>query len=291
MPRKLHHQTIRRLTYFAAIAEAGSIRGAATALGLSVPVVSTALSDLEEELGVTLAVRTTRSFVLTGQGERIYAATQELLVSAESVLSVANPDAERPLEGALALTLPTEMATHWLPPLIAEFRAHHPGVQLHVDSNDRMLDLRNTGFDLAIRAYGPQPPGRGQLPLTCICQPGHAIRTETDEMHLPLPLLTVQQDQHRLPAWQEETGTRINVHFDGTITVGNREAARNMAALGLGAALVLSVAAERDLAAGRLVPVHPGLKFGTVRCELQMRDTLPSPEARAFAELVSRKLG
>ena len=99
-----NHQTVRRLTYFLAIADAGSIRGAAQTLGLSVPVLSTALSELEAELDVTLATRNTRQFTLTSAGEGVQAAVRNMLEAAGAAIEVAQPTSKANLSSVAEST-------------------------------------------------------------------------------------------------------------------------------------------------------------------------------------------
>lgn len=290
MIAKPTHQTIRRMTYFAAIAEAGSIRGAAAALGLSVPVVSAALSELEEELNVTLAVRTTRSFSLTAAGERVFAATHALLSSAGQAVEAADGAGDAALVGQLSLSVTTEMAAHWLPPILAQFRESHPAVALSVDARDDVVALKTSGFDLAIRAYGPRQSelsdGISQLPLTCVAKTAPKVDRTLRGWAVDAPLLTASAADPVLQAWDRASKSEVSIHFSETIVVTNRDAARKMAMSGLGAALLLGMSVTKDIDQARLAPVLPQLSFGVVCYDIVMRDTLPSREARVFADLV-----
>ena len=133
-------QTLRRMTYFAAIADAGSIRGAAEQLSVSVPVVSEALSDLEQELGVTLAVRTTRKLELTQTGAAFSGAVTRMLSAAREALEIVAPD--RPVSGKISITLPVELAAHWLPERIASFQQKHPDVAFRIEASDLVTGLK-----------------------------------------------------------------------------------------------------------------------------------------------------
>lgn len=290
MSTKPSHQTVRRLTYFAAIAQAGSIRGAASSLGLSVPVVSAALSELEEELNVTLAVRTTRSFALTKTGEQVSAAARKLLAAAGAAMDAAGGRADADLSGSLSLSLTTEMAAHWLPPHLARFRKHFPNVTLHVDARDDVVTLKSSIFDLAIRAYGPRHPaldtGLGQIPLQCVSKSIPELRYAQGGWTVDAPLLTASGTDPVLQAWEPTNRIELPITFAETIVVTNRDAARKMALSGLGVALLLGIAVEEDIAQTRLLPLLPELSFGVVSYDVVMRDTLPSREARAFADLL-----
>uniref|UniRef100_A0AAN0MM95 LysR family transcriptional regulator n=1 Tax=Yoonia rhodophyticola TaxID=3137370 RepID=A0AAN0MM95_9RHOB len=145
----MSHQTLRRLVYFATIADVGSIRGAAAQLGLSVPVVSEALSQLEAELDVSLATRTTPRFELTAAGLRTQAAAQKILQTAYDLTDTLSDN--QPLSGTLGITLPVELAGFWLPAKIRTFGKLHPDIQFDIDVTDTVLDLHAGPIELAIR--------------------------------------------------------------------------------------------------------------------------------------------
>ena len=109
--RSISYQSLRRLAYFEAIAQAGSIRGAAQRLSLSVPVLSAALSELEEELNVTLAVRSTRSLELTDAGQRVYHDASLMMEAAFSALD--HTDENQHLSGTVGVTMVAELALHF----------------------------------------------------------------------------------------------------------------------------------------------------------------------------------
>ena len=130
-------QSMRRLACFAAIADAGSIKGGATRLGLSVPVVSTALAELEEELSVLLAVRSTRKLELTEAGLEVYQHAQVMLSSADNALAVATSD--RVTHGHLRITTPVELSSQWLPQHLHKFHEAFPGIEITIDADDTVV--------------------------------------------------------------------------------------------------------------------------------------------------------
>ncbi|GAB5448974.1 LysR family transcriptional regulator [Gymnodinialimonas sp.] len=263
MERLPSAQTLRRMTYFAAIAEAGSIRGAARRLRLSVPVISGALAELEAELGVSLAVRTTRSFRLTEAGERVREKAAGIVALMAQTQTIGAPD--RPLTGRLAMSVPVELAAHWLPPILAQFRAAHPRVQLHVDSNDGVVNLGDSAVDLAVRATMADHG----LPLACVMARG------ADPAHLPL--LGGGGQNGRVRARKKTTGEEVTLELDGAIAVNDKSTAREMVRAGLGAALLIDLGLDDGF-----VSVDPRLDFGAVALEVILRDPLPSAEVTAF---------
>ena len=275
-------QTLRRLMYFAAIAEAGSIRGAAASLRLSVPVVSAALADLEADLGVTLATRTTRSFRLTEAGQTVQACAARIAEAGAAALAVAAPD--RPLSGRVSINLPVELASHWLPPRLAAFRSAHPGVDVSVTGTDRVLSGIENLHDLSVRTRripsGTRLPG-GAIPLICLAPVGTEVRWDGTRGQAKLPLLTHAAEVTHLTGIRRADGASVALHFEAAITVDNRTVARAMAGAGLGAALLMDL--ERP---DGLSPLAPDVDFGALTITPAFRDAYPAPAARALARML-----
>lgn len=286
MSRRVSHQTLRRLTYFAMIAETGSVRGAAERLGLSVPVVSEALSELEEELSVTLANRTTRRFDLTDAGKIVHEAAASMLRVAEDAFQFQSD--ERPLSGRLSLTLPVELATGWLSKRIKAFRAEHPNVELSVEATDNVRDLGKSAIDLAIRT-SYRPPGsdrddREYLELACVAtRPFRSNKAEANSLYIDRPLIA-RHSNDWIDAWDPKSKSMVHVRSHETIVVNNRQTAITIAREGLGLALVLKQSVDTELAEGSLAMVKRSLDFGGVSVDYVYRDNLPSREARAFVK-------
>ncbi len=135
---------------FTAVVDAGSFVGAADAMGLSKAAVSRQIADLESRLAVRLLHRTTRKLSLTDEGEVFYARCRELLgelAEAEAELSARSGQAV----GALKVSAPVSFGLLYLAPVWAGFMAAQPQVKLDVTLSDRMVDLVDEGFDIAVR--------------------------------------------------------------------------------------------------------------------------------------------
>lgn len=135
---------------FTAVVDAGSFVGASDALEMSKPAVSRYVAELEARLGVRMLNRTTRKLSLTGEGEVFYARCKELLdqvAEVEGEITARRGEAE----GQLKITAPLSFGLLFLAPLWAPFMARHPKVRLDVTLSDRVADLVDEGFDLAVR--------------------------------------------------------------------------------------------------------------------------------------------
>ena len=135
---------------FAAVADAGSITGAADRLDMAKSAVSKRLSDLEIRLGVSLMSRTTRRLSLTDAGAEFYRHCVAILAEvAAAEAGVTEADAE--LSGPVRIAAPLSFGLQHLGPVLVKFMQRHPAVNVTMDFNDRQVDLVAEGFDLGIR--------------------------------------------------------------------------------------------------------------------------------------------
>ncbi len=144
---------LNSLLIFAAVAEAGSFSQAARRLGMPVSTVSRRVAELEDQLGVRLLERSTRSLRLTDVGAEVLDYAQQTVDVSDAVESlVSNRLTE--VTGALRLSCPPSIADSLIAPLISAFQASYPAVRIHVMVTDRLVDHISEGVDLALRV-GP----------------------------------------------------------------------------------------------------------------------------------------
>lgn len=135
---------------FAAVVDAGSFVGASDTIEMSKPAVSRYVQDLEARLGVRLLQRTTRKLSLTEEGAVFYARCKDLLddvEEAEAEITSRSGEAS----GLLKINAPVSFGITHLAPLWAEFMTRNPKVTLDVTLSDRVVDLVDEGFDVAVR--------------------------------------------------------------------------------------------------------------------------------------------
>jgi DNA-binding transcriptional LysR family regulator len=138
------------LRAFVEVVRAGAFVKAADTLDLSKAAVSRQVGDLEKRLGVRLLNRTTRRLSLTEEGQRFHEHARTVLADLESAEADIMTRAGK-VTGLLRITAPLSFGVLHLAPLWPEFRARHPGATLDVTLGDRVVDLVDEGFDLAIR--------------------------------------------------------------------------------------------------------------------------------------------
>lgn len=135
---------------FAAVVECGSFVRAAERLGTSTSTLSRQIAELEQRLGVRLLNRTTRRLSLTEGGQAFYERAVQVLADLEEAEALASSSTAAP-RGTLRLTCSHAMGVQRVAPAIASFVARYPEVRFEVSVSDRIVDLVEEGFDLAIR--------------------------------------------------------------------------------------------------------------------------------------------
>lgn len=141
---------LQQLGSFLAVVRAGSFVGAADATGLSKAAISRHVAELEAQLGVRLLHRTTRRLSLTDDGQRFHARAGEL-VEALQELEAETASSGGEATGLLRINAPVTFGNLHLAPLWPRFLAEHPKVSLDLTLNDRVVDLVDEGYDLAVR--------------------------------------------------------------------------------------------------------------------------------------------
>ncbi|MFZ0500604.1 MAG: LysR family transcriptional regulator [Steroidobacteraceae bacterium] len=142
---------------FCTVVEAGGISAGALASGSSPPAVSRRLSALEARLGVRLAERSARRFRLTDEGALYYRHCRSILASlrdAEAEVSARGAAAR----GLLKVGAPMELGRRRIAPLLAEFAARQPGLEVHLTLSDAGLEVGQDGIDVALRIDRPEDP-------------------------------------------------------------------------------------------------------------------------------------
>jgi len=143
--------SLRQMSLFARIVEAGSISAAAEQLDLSKSVVSQHLKLLEQELGVVLLKRTTRRQYLTEEGQLFYERCREINRIAEDAHAEVR-NSHDALSGRIRLTAPDALMAPLIAPLVSRLLRQYPGLRPELIASDEQLDLMQQHIDLAIRA-------------------------------------------------------------------------------------------------------------------------------------------
>ena len=140
----------QRLAMFSAIVHAGSLSRAAATLGMGKSVLSRQLAKLEEELGTRLIQRSTRRLTLTEIGELVFAEAKHI-DRAVSNIEQLTAQHQTEVKGRLRVTCPRPLGQRYLVPLLVEFTAMHPKIEVVLSVDDHMVDLIAEQIDVALR--------------------------------------------------------------------------------------------------------------------------------------------
>jgi DNA-binding transcriptional LysR family regulator len=218
--------TLRQLEYFVAVAESGSITGAAAQVHLSQSAMSTALADLERALDVQLLLRHhARGVTLTAAGEQLLIASRRLLAQAGELSSEARGLGDG-LAGALSIGCFEVLAPYVLPDLIATCAERYP--QLRLDTHEVDLDALSEGvlsgrFELGLGyEFAPDPrlvvDRVFTLPPYVLLAAGHRLAGRakirlTELADEPLALLDLPQSRDYFRSMFAAAGLEPNVRY------------------------------------------------------------------------------
>jgi DNA-binding transcriptional LysR family regulator len=146
-----------RARAFLATADEGSLSGAARVLGATQPTIGRQVTALEEELGVALFERVGRGLNLTPAGLQLVEHVQTM---AEAALQFSRVAAGQSLslDGRVVISAGEVTAAHVLPPIVAQIRAAHPGIEIEIIATNQVSDLGRREADIALRSFRPSRP-------------------------------------------------------------------------------------------------------------------------------------
>lgn len=286
------------IVVFTKVVETKSFTGAAEQLGLPKSTVSRKLAQLEERLGVRLVQRTTRKLALTDIGEAYYERAARIVADVAAAEQVVT-DMQSTPRGRLRLTAPIDLSAQYLGPIIAEFVALHPDVNVELDANDRVVDLIEEGFDVGIR-FGALPESTliarklGTFEAVLCAAPTYLARR-------PAPTTIDEIEDHDkilfLPSTRTQSWTLVN--GDQTFELGrpvrfssnNIMAVRDTVLAGGGISVLPEFMVACDIASGRLVQMFPEWRSRTrdMNAVYPARQNIP-PRLALFLDHLSRSL-
>lgn len=254
--------TLTQLKVFVLVARLGSVRGAATALGVSEPAVSQALTALRQSLGDQLLSRTPTGMELTGAGQRVLGIASQMVHLAGEA-----EDAVRQSHGApeLLRVVATSTIGHTvIPAMLQAFtaRAGNVEVTLGIASTDEITALLQER--LADVAFGPMLPSAAADGLTTTPLLRYRLVLAASRGHHLASAAAVRASQLRDAVWlvdpegrdpQADVGRlldRLGVDQDRIRVFPNQPAAWAAAADGAGVAPAVEHLLQRDVAAGQL---------------------------------------
>lgn len=141
---------IQDFRIFSRVAVIQNLSQVGAELGLTPGTISKRLQALEDELGVRLFDRTTRSIRITDEGTTFLAYSDRILAEFDSARANVGNSVVRP-KGRLKIAVPASLGRNVLAPAICRFMRTYPEVEITVDLADRSVNLQEDGYDVAIR--------------------------------------------------------------------------------------------------------------------------------------------
>lgn len=287
------------LRVFRDVVEAGSFVAAAERLGISAPMVSKHIAQLEKALGARLLHRSSRHMSLTEAGQAWYEQSRralDLLDAAEAAIGQKN---EAP-RGQLKVSAPVWCATRRIARVLADYRERYPEVLVDMHLENRKVDLAADGYDLALRATQEPSPALiarrlCKLQFHLVAAPAHLARTVVPTTPAELAKLGAI-----VPSYVDIEGLvlkgpggrtaplRLNPVMRSDDTTLTLHAVR----AGMGMSFLPEWLVDEDLATGRLLRLVPDYAAPAVTLfAVYTSRQYMAPKMRSFIDFLGERLG
>jgi DNA-binding transcriptional LysR family regulator len=297
MAEQISFERLSGLIAFAKAGTLGSYSAAARALSVSPSAVSKSVQRLEQQLGVPLFIRTTRSLSLTTEGRNLHERAVRLLQNADELEQVAAATRAEPA-GVLKVTAPLPLGANVLAPALRRFRERYPKLSIDLRLTDRLLDIVDEGIDLAVRV-GHLPDSRLiALPLgphrsavfaspAYLAKRGTPLHPNDIEEHDIVNLR--YENSGQTPRWPFRIGaTVMELNHEAGIIADSSEAVAKVIAAGGGIGITPTYVAAPYVERGELVPVLGESAFELVPITaLWPESGRGTPNVKAFASFLS----
>lgn len=255
---------VAAMRVFTAVVEAESFARAADKLDLSRGMATRYVAQLEAHLGVRLLNRTTRRLSLTEAGSDLYQRATQVLAMVEEAETSAAQNASVP-RGTLRVTSSVIFGARHLGAAVSAYLNRHPQMQVDLSLNERVVDLVNEGFDLAIRVAARIDPGlvaRRITPVRILACASPAYLNRYGTPKSPKDLVAHNCLVYPHPVHQggwhfRREGEALTVSVSGTLRGNNGESLVSAAIEGLGVVFEPSFLVYEALRDGKLVRLFP----------------------------------
>ncbi|MDP1953958.1 MAG: LysR family transcriptional regulator [Polaromonas sp.] len=265
------------LTLVLAIAQHGSLTATAEALQIAPSAVTKRLARLEAELGLLLFQRTTRRVAATLEGELLCDRARLLLAEFEA-LEQSLQERKSEAAGLIRLAATLGFGRIWLAPVLAEFQAMHPAIQIQLQLCEQLPDLAAEGFDGAVWLWAPGPQRSSEWTArklagnqrVLVASPAyvrkHGLPATPDDL-AQHNCLIVRENGRQFDTWQLQamrgvrskgsTPPEQRVRVQGLLSSNSGEVVRDWCLQGRGVMLRSLWDVQAHLASGKLVRLLP----------------------------------
>ncbi len=292
--------SLNRLLYFNCVVETGSISEASRVFDVQPSSISRQLSALEQELGVLLLNKTTRNIGLTEAGLKYYAYSQRIVAEFDQAKRAVNDLQENP-KGILKVSMTVGFGESIILPLMAEFMARYPNIELELELTERVVDLVEENIDVAIRS--------GRLPdssmiakhladnnfLLC-ASPQYLATNKTP--HQPEDLIHHQCIRYSYTRWRDwylMTGERTKLNLNNGISINSVNGQKQLVLNNTGLALMPRWAIKDELEKAELIHVMPKFVFSPYEemsstYAIYLKRDLISRKTRVFLDFITERI-
>ena len=282
---------------FAAVVEHRSFSGAADALGVSKATVSKAVARLEASLGQSLFHRTSRRLALTEAGRPLAERAARIVAEAVAAEELARDAASAP-SGRVRLAVPMTFGVSKVAPIVAEFLAEHPGIEIELHLSDARVDIVAEGYDVALRiADLPDSSLRArrlcEIRSFVVAAPAYLAAHGT-------PAHPGELGRHRLLGYTNVSGlwrfrgpdaAEVAVRAEGPLSANSGDALMPALVAGLGIARLPAFILGETMASGALVEILPDWRPAPIGLHLMTPPgTLRPARVEALIDFISRRL-
>ncbi|WP_311969594.1 LysR family transcriptional regulator [Pseudomonas baltica] len=281
---------------FVAVVDSGSFIAGGRLLGLTRSAAGKAITRLEAHLGVRLLNRTTRNMSLTDDGQVFYLHCIKIFSDLEDAQTSVGQQTGIP-RGNLRISLPDALGRLLVLPLLAEYQRLWPQVQVDASFTDRMVDIVDEGFDLAVRIGNHFSDNslvsrtvarhRAVVCATPAYLQAHGVPQTIDDLRNHQCLVFSSRLKRQPWRLKQTTGEWVKISPNSRLRLDSGEALRDAALLGLGIAYLPTFLTNEYIDAGRLIPLLPS--YDTE--EVPVHAIYPSkrhltPKVRCFIDLM-----
>lgn len=284
---------------FVKVVETGGFSAAAALLNMSPSAVSKLVSRTEARLGVQLFTRSTRNMTLTAEGREFYANCARILQDIEDAELSATQGYSQ-VRGLLRVNASLPFGQHYLVPLLKEFLALYPQVEIDISLTDSKVELQRDEVDVAIR-MGPLHDATfrarklGSSRKAVVAAPSYLASKAAPQSPADLQGHNCLNFNFRrsLDEWPFMVdGKLVHLAVDGAMQTNNGETMRQLTLQGLGISRLGMFHVYDDIQRGDLVELLPQYNAGDVE-EINIiflnQKHIP-PRIRAFIDFVVERL-
>jgi DNA-binding transcriptional LysR family regulator len=276
------------------VVELGSFTAAGAALGISHSIVSRQVRQLESQLGAQLLNRTTRRFALTAAGQEYYLASRDILDALDAADRAVAMHQAQP-SGSPRINAPMAFGTLELAAWLPDFTRRYPHIHIDLVCNDRIVDLIDDGFDVALRLARGLPDSTlvarqlASSRTVAVASPAYLARhghpATPQDLAQHNCLMYTAGEKPAEWSFTDGDGATHKVAVRGSLQANTSVALREAAVGGMGIAGAAGFIVRDALRSGQLVEVLPGytLRPRTLYA-LYPHSRQLSPKVRVFVD-------